>query len=176
MNLFWLSKKFKRNARYHCDQHVGKMALESAQILYTALAVRSPNTAWRESAPWNKSGTARGYRATHLNHPLSIWVRTSLANYLHCAQYALALCAEYTKRFRKTHFVEHHVQWLIKHHPTKFEQVGMTLIPLCIGSDKTQYASSKSSAIRAYRKYYCDTKSSFALYRHCKAPKWLTKI
>ena len=54
MNIFILDNNIEKCARYHCDQHVVKMILESVQILCTAL---------------NKKGMQTPYRSTHVKHP-----------------------------------------------------------------------------------------------------------
>lgn len=172
MNLFWLSKRRRRNARYHCDQHVVKMPLEAVQLLYTALSVLMVDEKWRDNAPWNKANTQRGYKATHINHPLAIWVRESLANYNHCVEYALSLCREYTRRYKKTHFVQHHAEWL-KQNPPFFSNTTMTPIPLCVGKTQTEFVQTASAACKAYRKFYKTTKKEFARYRRTPPPSWL---
>ena len=47
MNIFILDNDIEQCARYHCDQHVGKMILESAQLLCTALNQKPIATAYR---------------------------------------------------------------------------------------------------------------------------------
>lgn len=66
MNVFALDLSPKTAARYHCDAHVVKMILETTQMLSTAHWMR---------------GTRGPYRPTHANHPCSVWVRESTANY-----------------------------------------------------------------------------------------------
>ena len=46
------------------------------------------------------------YRATHLNHPSSIWVRQSTENYMWLAELLVQLCNEYTYRYGKVHKCE----------------------------------------------------------------------
>ena len=36
MNIFYLDKKTEKAAQYHCDKHVPKMVVETAQMLSTA--------------------------------------------------------------------------------------------------------------------------------------------
>lgn len=62
MNIFYLDENPNLCAQYHCDRHVIKMILESAQLLCTALNV----VAGQQVTP---------YKSTHVNHPCSIWVR-----------------------------------------------------------------------------------------------------
>ena len=66
MNIFVLDLNIKKCARYHCDRHVVKMILESAQMLSSALRL---------------NGWDHGYKVTHPNHPCTIWTRASLSNW-----------------------------------------------------------------------------------------------
>jgi hypothetical protein len=58
MNIFLLDSNIKKCAQYHCDKHVVKMILESAQILSTVLRL---------------NGVDQGYKTTHANHPCTLW-------------------------------------------------------------------------------------------------------
>jgi hypothetical protein len=77
MNIFYLDKSPYTCARYHCDKHVVKMILETAQLLC--------------GAHWATGGTAQ-YKPTHLNHPCAIWVRKSLSNYKWLCELGFNLC------------------------------------------------------------------------------------
>jgi hypothetical protein len=174
MNLFWLSVIMSKNAKYHCDQHVVKMPLEAVQLLYTAWSILEPEQQWRRQAPLNKAGTEHGYRATHRNHPLARWVRRSTTNYQLCADYALALCAEYTRRYSKHLHVEQHAVWLKAHVPSALQSRSMTPIPIC--TSEPGKAKTMQAAVDAYRRGYRKDKLEMARYRHSKPPSWLTKI
>jgi hypothetical protein len=72
MNVFVLDRDPRTAARYHCDQHVPKMILESAQLLCTEahrLGVAQPTA----------------YKPTHQNHPCAVWLRDNptAAHWLH---------------------------------------------------------------------------------------------
>lgn len=56
--------------------------------------------------------TLEAYKATHKSHPCARWVRAHPANYRWAAQLGLALCAVYTKVFKKTHKCEPHLRCL----------------------------------------------------------------
>lgn len=60
MNIFALYPSPQESARAHCDAHLHKMILESAQIISSAFYLRS----WQR--PWM-------YKPTHLNHPCVKW-------------------------------------------------------------------------------------------------------
>jgi hypothetical protein len=66
MNIFILDEIPEKCARYHCDAHVIKMILESAQMLSTTVRL---------------SGIDRGYKITHQNHPCTLWTGESLSNW-----------------------------------------------------------------------------------------------
>jgi hypothetical protein len=48
-------------------------------------------------------GYCAPYKLTHKNHPCSIWVRESKANYLWLISLGFELCNEYYKRYGKIH-------------------------------------------------------------------------
>jgi hypothetical protein len=176
MNIFWLAALFSANAAAHCDQHVVKMPLEAVQLLYTAWSVLEPEEQqWRPRAPLNKAGTQHGYRKTHVNHPLARWVRRSTTNYQMCADYALAVCAEYSRRYGgKQMHAEQHAQWLKENMPPSLKQRPMTPIPLCTGEGGK--AATLEKAVKVYRRGYRKDKAKFARYRYTEAPSWLQDI
>lgn len=91
MNIFALHLDPSQAARWHCDAHVVKMIVETAQILSTTQHIL---------------GGHGPYRATHINHPCSIWARSTRSNYLWLTELGLELCKEYTARYGKTHATE----------------------------------------------------------------------
>lgn len=68
-------------ADWHCDQHLHKMILESAQMLSTAMHMQHPKIA---------SSMNGLYKPTHINHPCNIWLRKDAAN----ANWLVELCFE----------------------------------------------------------------------------------
>jgi len=94
VNIFVLHTDPVRAARYHCDRHVVKMTLETAQLLSTALALENPDQAVQLQA----AGLI--YRPTHRNHPCAQWAAESLANYRWLARLGLALAEEYSYRYQ----------------------------------------------------------------------------
>lgn len=94
MNIFVLDEWPHLAAKDHCDKHVVKMFLESAQMLSTACRL---------------SGLDVGYKATHKNHPCSVWVRQSLQNWCWLRELAYCLNEEYKARYNKPH----HKSWLV---------------------------------------------------------------
>ena len=91
MNIFILDKDVKKCAQYHCDKHVVKMILETAQLLCGVHHVTAHDTA---HVP---------YKLSHKNHPCAIWARESFSNYVYLCELGLELCKEYTHRYGKRH-------------------------------------------------------------------------
>jgi len=161
MNIFFLSWKPRQAAEYHCDKHVVKMIIETAQLLYSAhWVLETPNL------PEN------AYKLAHKNHPSAIWTRESLTNYLWLASLGWWLCKEYQFRYgeKKTHKTEAHIVWLLNNHP-KLPRVGMTPARLAMPDEyKT------SDTITAYRTFYIESKlkaRNIVKYTKREAPEFI---
>ena len=90
MNIFVLDASPLRAAEMHCDKHVPKMVLETAQIMSTVL---------------NEKGLKGAYKSTHKNHPCTVWAGQSFANYMWTMALGMALGLEYETAIR-THSQE----------------------------------------------------------------------
>ena len=66
MNIFYLAHNPTDCAQMHCDKHVVKMILETAQLLSTA---------------HHERGSTAPYKSTHRNHPSAVWVRSGVKQY-----------------------------------------------------------------------------------------------
>ena len=88
MNIFVTDPCPVKSAKFLDNKRLVKMCLESAQLLSTAL---------------NLSGGKGVYKATHKNHPCSLWVKESLDNWIWLWDHFEALGKEYTKRYHRTH-------------------------------------------------------------------------
>ena len=72
MNLFILSLFQKEIAEFMMDKHVSKILLEAVQMLCSAKHVIDPDDEINN----------RLYKIAHKNHPVTIWCRTSRANFI----------------------------------------------------------------------------------------------
>lgn len=72
MNIFILDYNLKKNAEYHCDQHVNKMILEAAQMLCMIASTH---------------GISVPYKATHAKHPCTLWAASRMSNYIYLCDY-----------------------------------------------------------------------------------------
>jgi hypothetical protein len=153
MNIFVLDRNVKKCAQYHCDQHVSKMILESAQIMCTAL---------------NKMGFKTPYKSTHGKHPCVLWVEESYSNFVWLAQLAIELNTEFKYRYEKDN--DHASVFVIREieHFT-FSDNGLTEFVQAV-PEKYKY---RGNAVRAYRSFYRHEKAKFAEWTKRPIPRWM---
>ena len=175
MNIFYLHPNVSRCARWHCDKHVVKMILETAQLLYTAhwvLALNAGTQPALSTAPPPKTRpTEHGYLSIrNKNHPCAIWARESRAHYMWLSEFGLALCLEYRHRFGdKSHSCEKHLLWLYFNPPAQIVEKGWTQPPKAMPD---QYKRSKDSIV-CYRIYYVEGKTELLTYTGRHKPHWI---
>jgi len=155
VNIFVLDENPFLAARYHCDKHVVKMILETAQILSTVLHA------------YDIEETEDLYKPTHKNHPCTIWAGEDVNNFYWCSCLGLALCDEYFYRYGKRHkseevitFAAHNLHHLPRGPQTPFVQA----MP-------EQYR--QKDAVEAYRAYYIGEKLKMCTYKNREVPEWL---
>jgi hypothetical protein len=153
MNIFVLDYEPTVAARYHCDKHVVKMILETAQILCTA---QHRHGARPEDTP---------YRAAYVNHPCTRWAGDSKSNYLWLVQLGQELGTEYTRRYGKVHKCALVIAQVATP-PAAMAAGGLTRFAQAM-PDQYKHAD----AVVAYRAYYQGEKSRFAKWRTAP-PKW----
>lgn len=157
MNIFYLSKIPEEAAEMHCDKHVVKMILETAQLLSTAHRVLDGDE-WAEYVDL--------YKCTHINHPSTVWVRASADHYKWTLDLLFYLCKNYTLRYGKIHKTQRLLDSLAVL-PENIPDEGFTQPPQCMPD---QYKTDCS--VDAYRAYYMGEKSSFAVWNHSDTPVW----
>ena len=144
------------------DKHVGKILLEAVQMLCTAKRILDPE---------DTETNARIYKLAHVNHPVSIWVRESLANYMWTIDLAEALNYEWKYRYDHpdTSHKSFEVALILKNalpSPDKFEKVGLTPFALAMPDI---YKS--SDPVESYRKYYMsEEKQRIAAWNKTRDP------
>ena len=144
MNIFVLDKNPRVAARMHCDKHVPKMILETAQKLSTAHRVHDTPQA------------EKVYKQAHLNHPCTKWIRESVSNY----SWAWSLYHELLVEFRKRRGKHHKSGELIghlAHTPRDINRIGLTSFAQAMPDEYKQ-----DDPVEAYRAYYKGDKASFA--------------
>lgn len=131
------------------------MPLETAQMLCTVAI---------------KRGFDAPYKSTHKNHPATLWVEKSSANWNWLCLHGIALCEEYTLRYGKTHKCQAIIQNMLN--KTKeiwgdsVEYTQHTPFAQCMPEQYKQNDASK-----AYRAYYRGEKATIAKWK-IKTPDW----
>jgi hypothetical protein len=156
VNIFYLDKSVVKCAKYHCDKHVVKMILETAQLLC--------------AAHWATGGTAP-YKPTHMNHPCAIWARQSEANYIWLCMLGRELCSQYTRRYGKHHKTSEVLTWCADNRPN-LPDLPFFEPPLAM-PDEYKIAN---SAILSYRNYYNQAKSHFCTWKQGNIPDWFVRL
>jgi len=143
MNLFYLDTDPVDAARMQCDRHVVKMILETAQMLSTAHV--------------ELDGIQMAYKATHKNHPSTVWVRSSIPAYRWAFQHLMALGDEYTRRYGKVHKT-------IREHSDALSLLPVNIDPNAVFVDPPQcmYDECKRE----------DTVVAYLTYYNAKADEW----
>ena len=171
MNIFFLDRRPDDCAEMHCDKHVVKMILESAQMLSTAHRVLDEDDAHPDL-----------YKIAHKNHPSTIWTRSSKQHYDWLFRLFRMLSEEYTKRYSKKTLIKNfggefkvHKTWeklgkILEITPKNIEDTGWTDPPLCMPD-----SCKDDDVVKAYRKYYIKEKSNFAVWNHSAQPAWFAK-
>ena len=156
MNIFFLDFDTKKCAEYHCDKHVVKMVLETAQLLCGSHWV---------------TGSEAPYKLSHKNHPCAIWVRESLSNYLYLCDLGLELCKEYTYRYGKRHKSQDIIEWCLVNKPN-IHDIDFTTPQLAMGDE----FKIGGDVIESYRNYYIKAKKEITKWKYRPIPNWFIFI
>ena len=145
MNIFYLDKCPVKAAQAQYNKHVVKMILESAQILCT---VHHKYMGEDADVP---------YKATHRNHPSTLWAGESAQNYEWLYRHFIALCEEYTKRYGKTHMSYDKCYVPCMSHPENIPHEPFEQPPQCMPDEYKDKCS-----VQAYWNYYIGEKHTVA--------------
>lgn len=161
MNIFILDPNPETAAKYHCDKHVVKMILESAQILCT----NAHYVGYDGSIP---------YKATHQNHPATVWARESRDNFQWLTRLMVALHHEWTVRYNhkdRIHksfqkiFTELNIPKVIERLPN----IGLTPFKPVMPDEYIV----PGDPVESYRNYYKKGKADILKYTNTKKPEWI---
>lgn len=175
MNIFILDSNIETCARYHVDSHVVKQILEYSQLLSTAHRVL--DTKPKVTKINNRKATVYTlnderddviYKATHINHPCSIWVRQSKVNYLWLLALLKQLHNEYTYRYGKIHASSRILPYL-EQLPKNIPDINnMTPFALAMPDEfKTK------DPVESYRNYYNGSKQRLFSWKKREQPYWI---
>lgn len=163
MNIFYLHDNPIIAASYHCDKHVGKMLIETCQMLATAHHQHG-------------NGDKVSYKQTHVNHPSNKWVRESPLHYRYAVALAHALGREFFKRYGK-----HHKSYDVLLNELYKAPPAMQSMPFKWRTPPLAMPEEfhGDNAVQAYRRFYVSKRERMEMVwcRHAKAaPEWYTDI
>lgn len=144
MNIFVLDTNPVLAAKYHCDKHVSKMILESAQMLSTV--------------------AGGPYKPTHSFHPCTVWVGKSINNARWLVELARQLNYEYKLRYNS---LTDHKSWKVIE---SLDLQGLPEKPMTpFAQAMPEELRIEHDPVRAYRNFY--RTKQFAKWR-LGAPVW----
>lgn len=169
MNVFILDPVPKRAAQYHCDKHVVKMILECAQLLCTAHRLLDGSQFGRIWVHPNPELDRILYTATHINHPMAIWIRESAENYYWVYELMVELNNEFVRRYNKTqdHVTIQKLSKALSELPKNIRDIGFTQPPCCMPLELRSL-----NVVEAYREYYRKEKRAIAVWTDTPIPDW----
>jgi hypothetical protein len=176
MNLFILSLDPAKAAQEMMDKHIHKILLEAVQMLSTAIRVLIPDP------HLDPDLDEQLYKLAHKNHPVTIWCRTSRANFIWTLDHIDALHNEWKYRYahpdskiHKSYLVAQIIRQNIPadHMFPSPESRGLTSFALAMPD---QYKDPLGDAVASYRAYYMSPeKTRIAKWaKRRSAPAWWT--
>lgn len=186
MNLFNLDEDLDKCAEYHIDKHVAKMQLETAQMMctnhwidtYIGYVPRKITTEehaeLKEVMKYQRTLSMEDrhfpYLMCHHNHPSTVWMRKSLANYEWAFCYAQALSSEQHYRTGGTHKSFE----VIRNLPElqNMQNIGLTTFKLAMTANMPTELVDPKNPIWSYRNFYMLDKAQMASWKHRTKPDW----
>jgi hypothetical protein len=197
VNVFYLDHCPRAAAEAHCDRHVVKMILESAQLLSTAWHVVAPNAVEQSIGSTDPAyplidrtpaiaarlefgtvyylGNQRIYGKTHEHHPSAVWVRENRGNYEWLWQLGQWLLEEYGHRYSKLHACRHVLRTL-ERAPTGLQPGEQNEPPPAMPEECVVSNDGYIDAVASYRHYYRTVKRPLLQYRRRAPPEWVRDV
>lgn len=173
MNIFVVDTCPQVSAQSLCDKHISKMAVESTQMLVSAMRRHGATDA---DVPLTKSGTP--HKGGYAHHPCTVWAGDSASNFMWLYDHAIWLCVEFEERYGKSHACYAQLMHIgtkgqIERNPIR----DCTPVALAVGEELQQAVGAThlpmSEAVDVYREFYWRDKARFAKWEKGRpAPDW----
>jgi len=163
MNIFVLDNDPENAAAMHCDKHVVKMVLETAQIMSTVHRL------------YDSPFADQVYKPTHKNHPSVKWAAESSDNYRWLIGLFTNLSREYTYRFHSVHKSWDKLYEPLTRLPSFNGQFRGSRTPFALAMPDV-YKFVSDDPVECYRAYYWHEKRDLLKYTRREEPEWLTKM
>lgn len=154
-----------QSAKQQCGKHVVRQPIETAGMIMFAF-------------PEGETPYPNPRKHHHYKHPASFWTRESKENLEWAILHGLAQCEEYSRRYKRRHAAQDHVEWAEKNYKhLTFPIVKNTPLMRCFGPFKQELEDTEKDTLIAYRKFYWLDKQSFARWPSKKEiPEWWPEI
>ena len=179
MNVFVLDNNPTTAAQQHCDKHVVKMIVESAQMLSTAhrmcdgKAERRPSSSGKTMQQYYVLPDEREnmlYKAVHKYHPCTVWTMETLQNYRWHWELFNALCDEYKYRYGRVHKTDKLLRDELYFGPVNITDSKKTKFPLAM---KSNPECMFNDPVKSYRAFYKTKQDRFKMvWTNRETPNW----
>lgn len=188
MNIFVLNRDPHVAARLHNDKHCIKMILESAQLLSTAhrqldgTAYTDTSATGRRLQRWRHPDPECDrvlLKATHVNHPCTVWVRSHGVHYQWLYGLFVGLLDEYTLRYHKAHAYSLSrcpaLHQALSVTPTALQRITTSDVapPQAMPDQYKVMEHSWDATVQAYHQYYRGAKAAFSTWKHQAVPSFM---
>lgn len=169
MNIFIVDSDPYVAAKSLCGKHCVKMPEETGNMLLWQVK--------RAGIELPKTTQGVTKKLSHENHPCTVWLSASRANYIWGLKHFGALLEEYWLRYDKTHFAQTYHSIIMPNIDRILDSISQdrtpetTPFPRCFGEHK-ESLSKIIDTVSAYRAYY-HTKAHFAKWPSINdVPAW----
>jgi hypothetical protein len=183
MNVFALDNNPRVAAKFHCDTHVVKMIVESAQMLSTAhrlldgkksrVSYVTKKGKHRTKDVWTlaKAWDSVYYKVAHPKHPSTVWTTLNAGNYSWHYELFCALCDEYTYRYGKIHKTDRLLRDALTRFPKNIIPGKRT--PFALAMKSNPECMDPTNPIESYRAFYRTKQSRFKMvWTGRNVPSW----
>lgn len=174
MNIFCTNEDPLVAAQELCDQHCrSKMQIESAIMLQHCF---DNNTL--QDAPKTKTGKFRRAGKGYFNHPCSVWVRESKANFEWLVEHALEMFNERDYRWPNSseHFTKTFIKWCRDNIEKTAHCKGNNLTPFAVainpGSKCKAVPGFEQMSVQEKYQHYIKLDKDFATWTARSKPSW----
>ena len=168
MNIFALDLDPVTCAQYHVDKHVVKMPTEHRQMMATLYH-------GHPEAPFGFSLRRKGF----INHPCTVWLRSSYSNWKWLYDLTIALEDEWRHRYGHPSTKRHAsvVTAQLFEPPAWLPDIGLTQFAQAMPEhiQIRNGCGSVEDSISAYRAYYTLEKTHLANWKNREVPEWYRK-
>jgi len=166
MNIFFVDKDPKIAAQSLGDKHVGKMLVESAQMLFTAVREHGYD--------------GGGYKSAYQHHPMTKWVGKSYLHAQWLLDHAIELAREFELRYDHEHKTKSMLPVLsmaVHHHmPENPWRNPPRCMPDIYKIAYDAWEGDIPCHVQSYRDFYRCEKTTCHKYTNRAVPKWLSEV